>query len=148
MTKVTYDTDFYAWTQAQAAHLRAKEWPALDVDNLAEEIESLGIADEHAITRHLQRLLLHLLKWRYQPTHRTPSWRRSIRQARDAIADRIERSPTLRDYPVRRLPLAYRRARRDAAEETGLPLATFPETCPWPVAQLLEEDFWPEEGAP
>jgi hypothetical protein len=144
MTKVAYDTDFYAWTRAQAAALRAKDWPTLDQDHLAEEIDSLGIADEHAITRHLQRLLLHCLKWRYQPTRRTPSWRRSIRQARDAIADRIARSPSLGDYPLQRMPLAYRRARRDAADETGLPLATFPETCPWALDQVLDEDWWPE----
>jgi Domain of unknown function DUF29 len=144
MTKAAYDTDFYAWTRAQAQALRAKDWPALDLNHLAEEVDSLGIADEHAITRQLQRLLRHLLKWRYQPTHRTPSWRRSIRQPRDAIADRIERSPSLREYPVRRVPLAYRRARRDAAEETGLPLAIFPETCPWTLEQVLDEDFWPE----
>jgi peptidoglycan/xylan/chitin deacetylase (PgdA/CDA1 family) len=145
MPSPTYDTDFYTWTQTQAEALRTKNLAALDLEHLAEEIESLGIADEHAITRHLQRLVLHLLKWRYQPTHRTPSWRRSIRQSRDAIADRIERSPGLRDYPAGRLPLAYRRARRDAAEETGLPLTTFPEVCPWPLAQVLEEDFWPED---
>jgi hypothetical protein len=144
MTKAAYDTDLYAWTQAQAQALRAKDWPALDVDHLAEEIDSVGIADEHAITRHLQRLLRHLLKWRYQPMHRAPSWRRSIHQARDAIADRLERSPSLRNYPARRVPLAYRRARRDAADETGLPLATFPETCPWALAQVLDENFWPE----
>jgi len=144
MTTPDYDTDFYAWTQAQAAVLRAKEWKTLDIDHLAEEIEGLGINAEHAITRQLQRLLLHLLKWRYQPTHRTPSWRRSIRQARDAIADRIERSHSLRDYPPQRLPLAYRRARRDAADDAGLPLTTFPEVCPWSIEQVLAEDFWPE----
>ena len=145
MTSPSYGTDFYAWTRVQAAALRAKEWKTLDIDHLAEEIESLGINAEHAITRQLQRLLLHLLKWHYQPTHRTPSWRRSIRQARDAIADRIDRSPSLRDYPLQRMPLAYRRARRDAADDTGLPLATFPESSPWPLAQVLDEDFWPQE---
>ena len=103
---------------------------------------------EHAITHQLQRLLLHLLKWRYQPTHRTPSWRRSIRQARDAIADPIDRSPSLLDYPLQRMPLAYRRrARRDEAEDTGLPLAALLEACPWPLAQVLDEDFWPQEAA-
>jgi Domain of unknown function DUF29 len=147
MTAPNYDADFYTWTQAQAAALRAKDWADLDIEHLAEEIESLGIADEHAITRQLQRLLWHLLKWRYQPTHRTPSWRRTIRQARDAIGDRLERSPSLRDYPAQRLPLAYRRARRDAVDETGLPLATFPEVCPWTIAQVLDEDFWPEAPA-
>jgi hypothetical protein len=144
MTHPSYDTDFYAWTQTQAAALRAKDVAALDLENLAEEIDSLGINTEHAITRQLQRLLLHLLKWRYQPTHHTTSWRRSIRQARDSIADRLDRSRSLRDYPPQRLPLAYRRARRDAAEDTGLPLSTFPETCPWSVTQVLDEDFWPE----
>jgi hypothetical protein len=144
MSDIDYDTDFYAWTQAQTTALRAKDWPAVDLEHVAEEIESLGIADEHAITRQLQRLLLHLLKWCYQPTHQTTSWRRSIRQARDAIADRITRSPSLRDYPTQRVSLTYRRARRDAADETGLPLATFPETCPWPVARVLDEEFWPE----
>jgi hypothetical protein len=146
MTAPTYDTDFYAWTQAQAAAIRAKDLARLDIAHLAEEIESLGIADEHAITRRLQRLLAHLLKWQYQPTHRTRSWRRSIEQARDAIADRIARSPSLRDFPAQRLALAYRRARRDARTDTGFPLATFPETCPWALADVLTDDWWPPEA--
>ena len=143
MTTPTYETDFYAWTQAQAAAIRAKDLARLDIVHLAEEIESLGIADEHAITRQLQRLLQHLLKWQYQPTHRARSWRRSIDQARDAIADRLTRSPSLQGYPAQRLALAYRRARRDARTDTGFPLTTFPEACPWTVEQVLDEDFWP-----
>ena len=150
MTKTTYDTDFYAWTQAQAAALRAKKWLALDVDNLAEEIESLGRSDRRAITHQLERLLLHLLKWVYQPDQRARrgrGWRGSVRQARTAIADLLEESPSLRDYPAQRVALAYQRARQQSAIQTGLPLATFPETCPWSSAQLLDEDFWPEDGA-
>jgi ribosomal protein L29 len=145
MTTPNHDTDFYAWTQAQAAAIRAKDVAALDLEHLAEEIESLGMNEKRALSRQLQRLLAHLLKWRFQPTHRTPSWRRTIRQARDAIADVLETSHSLHDYPRQRLPLAYRRARRDAADDTGLPLATFPEACPWPIEQVLDEDFWPEE---
>ena len=139
-----YDDDLYAWTREQAEYLRSGRWGAIDTVHVAEEIEELGINAEHAITRQLQRLLLHLLKWRYQPTHQTLSWRRSIRQSRDAITDRIDRSHSLRDYPLQRLPLAYRRAKRDAADDTGLPLATFPEVCPWSIAQVLDEDFWPD----
>jgi hypothetical protein len=146
MSTSTYDTDFYAWTQAQAAAIRAKDLSRLDIEHLAEEIESLGIADEHAISRQLQRLLAHLLKWHYQPTHRSPSWRRSIHQARDAIADRITRSPSLQGHPAHRFSLAYRRARRDAMTDTGLPLAMFPETCPWALADVLAEDWWPPEA--
>ena len=144
MTTPDYDTDFYAWTQVQAAAIRAKEWAALDLEHLAEELEALGMNEKRAIGRQLTRLLTHLLKWRYQPTHRTPSWRRSINQARDAISDVLADNRTLRDAPRQQLPLAYRRARRDAIDQTGLPRATFPEACEWPIAQVLDEDFWPE----
>jgi hypothetical protein len=139
-----YDTDCYAWTQTQTAAIRAKEWAALDIEHVAEAIETLGMHEKRAMSRQLQRLLAHLLKWRYQPTHRTPNWRRTTRQARDAIADVTEGSHSLHDYPAQRVPLAYRRARRDAADDTGLPLATFPEACPWLIEQVLDEDFWPE----
>src|SRR5919204_82762 len=70
-----YDTDFYRWTQKQAAALRAKDFAALDLENLAEEVESLGRSDRRAIVSHLERLLLHLLKWREHPQGRGPSGR-------------------------------------------------------------------------
>jgi hypothetical protein len=143
-----YDTDFYAWTQAQAGALATKQWHALDLEHLVEEIADLGHEQRHAVSSQLCRLLQHLLKWRYHPTHRSPSWRRSIRQARHAIARRLEQSPSLRQVVPSLLGGEYRRARRDAQDETGLPLATFPESCPWSVDQLLDEDFWPDAETP
>jgi hypothetical protein len=146
MTTPDYDTDFYAWTQAQAQALQAKDWPTLDVDHLAEEIADLGSNHRYAIESQLERLLLHLLKWRYDPA-REPRrlWRLSIRHARREIAKRLADSPSLRKHPGRYLTTAYRHAREDAADETGLTMATFPEACPWTVAQVLDENFW-EEG--
>ena len=144
MTTPDYETDYYAWAMHQAAAIRAKDVAALDIEHVAEAIETVGMNEKRAISRQLQRLLAHLLKWCYQPTHRTPSWRRTIRQARNTIADVLEYSHSLRHYPAQRVPLAYRRARRDAADDTGLPLATFPEGCPWTVAQVLDEEFLPE----
>jgi hypothetical protein len=148
MDESLYDIDFYTWTLTQAMALRTKDVAALDLEHLAEEIESLGRSDRRAITHQLERMLLHLLKWRNQADRRTragKSRRSSIYQARSAIADLIEESPSLCDYPAERLALAYRRARQQAAHQTGLPLATFPETCPWPLAQVLDEEFWPDE---
>jgi hypothetical protein len=139
-----YDTDFYTWTQTQAAALRAKDWAALDLDHLAEEIEALGNEQRHAVRSHLRVLLWHVLKWAYQPDHRGPSWRTSILNARVEIADRLEDYPSLRPRVPTLLASAYPRARRLASAETGLPLATFPEACPWTVEQVLDEDFWPE----
>jgi Domain of unknown function DUF29 len=144
-----YDTDFYTWAQTQAEALRAKDWAALDLDNLAEEIESLGRSERFAIESHLQNLLTHLLMWRDDPaTEPRRGWRITIRNARLDIAKRA--LGRLQDYPAQYLATAYRHARADAADETGLALATFPEACPWTVAQVLDETFWPEtiEGQP
>ncbi len=144
MTTPPYDTDFYAWTQAQAQALQTKDWPALDIEPLVEVIEIIGMHETRAMSRQWPRLLAPRLTWRDQSTHRTPSWRRTIGQARDAIVDVIDGRHSRHNDPAQRVPLAYRRARRDAADDTGLPLVTCPEVCPWPIAQVLDEEFWPE----
>jgi hypothetical protein len=148
MTDTLYDTDFYQWTQAQAAHLRAKEWSALDVDHLAEEIESLGASDRRALRSHLMRLSQHLLKWHHQPQRRGESRQQSIDNARLQIELILQDSPSLREFLPKAFTWAYPRSRKEAAKETGLPLETFPETCPWSLDQLQDEDFLPEAGEP
>lgn len=145
MSQTTYDADFYSWTQHQAAALRAKDFTALDLEHLAEEIESLGRSDRYAVESQLERLVLHLLKWRYDPAMEPRRlWQLTIIHARREIAKRVEDSPSLQDHPAHYLAIAYRHAREDAVVETGLPLATFPETCPWTVDQLLDSGFLPE----
>ena len=143
MTKAAYDTDFYAWTQAQAEALRAKNWAQLDIEHLAEEIESLGRSERYAIESQMERLLLHLLKWLYDPATRPRrGWRLTIEHARREIAKRA--TGALRDYSAQYLATAYRHARRDATIHTSRPPATFPDACPWSVEQVLDVDFLPE----
>ncbi len=139
-----YDTDFYAWAAQQAAALRAKDWAALDLEHLAEEVEDLRKTERKAVRSQLRRLTSHLLKWAYQPARRSDSWQATIDDARRLVADWLEEDGSL----TRELPAlaqwAYPRARREAAKDTRLPLATFPEDCPWLIEQVLDEDFWPE----
>jgi hypothetical protein len=141
-----YDRDFYAWTLAQAEALRAKDWQALDPEHLAEEIEGLGKRDRRALQSNLRILLLHLLKVAHQRQPRL-SWLRSIRNSREAIELVLGDSPSLRRELPDSLAWAYPKARRAAAEETKLPLATFPEQCPWNLDQLQDDDFLPERPA-
>jgi uncharacterized damage-inducible protein DinB len=82
MTTTTYDADFYQWTQQQADLLRQGALSALDTENLAEEIESMGKSGQRAVESDLRNILLHLLKWQYQPERRGNSWRLSIRDGR------------------------------------------------------------------
>jgi len=142
-----YDQDFFAWTQTTAALIRGGKWYDLDPASVAEEIESLGKSDRRTLGSHLKNLVLHLLKWHYQPASRQPghSWRQSIRNARAEIAVLLEDSPSLRQAVPLLLARWYPLARQDAADETGLLLATFPEVCPWTAAQVLDAEFWPEE---
>jgi Domain of unknown function DUF29 len=144
-----YDTDFYAWTQAQAALLRNGKVQALDLANLAEEIESLGKSDRRALGSHLTGLVMHLLKWSYQPEKRQTgqSWYTSIANHRREIRYVVDDSPSLRRLLPELLAKEYAHARRIASAETGLPLATFPDVCPWTHEQVVDEDFWPEETA-
>jgi Domain of unknown function DUF29 len=144
MTTPDYDTDFYAWTQAQVDALRAKDWAALDLPHVIEEIADLGNEQRHAVESHLRILLAHLLKWRYQPQRRRRSWQTSILNVRTEITRRLERNPSLQRAWPEMLAWAYPKARQLAASETGLPRATFPEACPWTIAQLQDEDFLPE----
>ena len=71
-------------------------------------------------------------------------WRRSIHNTRDTLQLVLDDSMTLQRQLPAILSEAYPRVRRQAHEHTGLPLATFPEGCPWAIAQVLDENFWPE----
>ena len=144
-----YEEDFHRWCLDQARALRALSAMRanlavpLDLDNLAEEIESLGISQLHELRARLRQLLAHLLKWCYQPQRRSRSWRTTLRVQRDALADLFESSPSLKRRLAEELPKAYEKARRLAADETGLPLATFPETCPFTLEEIEDPEFLP-----
>ncbi len=143
-TPNAYDRDFYAWTQEQAALLERRHLDALDLENLLEEVTCLGRSEKRTLGSHARNLLLHLLTWQYQPAMRQHSWHDSITEARYEMEDTLRESPSLRREVSSFVALQYPRARKKAHAATSLPLATFPETCPWTVTQLLEVDFFPE----
>jgi hypothetical protein len=95
MRQSLYDTDVYAWTQTPATALRRRDWTALDVEPLAEEIESLGRRDRPAIVSQLTRVLHHSLKWRYDPSPEPRcGWQLTLLPARQELAEPLAESPT------------------------------------------------------
>ena len=139
-----YERDFYAWTQEQAAKLRARAHDDIDWENAAEEIETLGRSDKREVRNRLIIILAHLLKWQFQPGKRSSGWRGSLAESRDQIRELIDESASLRPYPASVRDGAYRIARLKAAGESELPEPHFPETCPYSVEQILDLDFLPE----
>ena len=141
---VAYDEDFFAWTQEQARLLRDGEFSQLDVENVAEELESMGRSDKRELRSRLIQLLMHLLKWQYQPGFRSHSWTSTIAEQRDQVKESLDESPSLRPTVMVDLSRAYKVARIKAAGETGFSEKTFPELCPYTPEQILSEDFLPK----
>jgi hypothetical protein len=136
-----YDRDFYAWANEQAALLRAGALAAADIDHIAEEIETLGRSEKRELVSRLEVLLLHLLKWRFQPERRDKSWEVSILNTRDALVVHMADNPSLKSVLPESVATAYRRARRSASVETGLPDSAFPLECPWTFGEAIESDI-------
>ena len=138
-----YDNDFFAWSREQAELLRAGKLGEADIERIADEIESLGRAEKGELIGAFRLLLLHLLRWRYQPGRRGPSAEARIRVLRNRVEDHLEVNPSLRTVLPEALAFAYRYAPQEAVAETGLAASTFPAACPWTVEQALDDSFWP-----
>ena len=134
-----YDRDFAAWAEAQAEALRAGRLDALDLAHLAEEIGDLSNREGDALESHLETLVLHLLKWRYQPARRSRSWEATIKVARRNVAKLLRRSPSLRPGLGASLAEIYPNARIRAAVATRLPDDALPERCPFTLDQVTGE---------
>jgi hypothetical protein len=139
-----YDTDFYAWANQQAALLRAGRMDVADIAHIAEEIESMGKLEKRELINRLAVLLVHLLKWRYQPGLHGTSWRLSVEEQRRQIRRHMADNPSLKPFLAEAIDEAFGDARIGAERESGLPRRTFPEICSWSYAQMLDDDFWPE----
>ncbi|HIK18659.1 MAG TPA: DUF29 domain-containing protein [Leptolyngbyaceae cyanobacterium M33_DOE_097] len=137
-------TDFSLWIDQTAQLLQERRWQEIDLPRLIEEVENLGKSERRGIASQLTRLLLHLLKWQYQPERRSDSWLDSITDARTQIELIIEDSPSLQSYPAEQIETSYQRARRQVAQQTKLELAVFPANCPYPLTQVLAEGWLPE----
>jgi hypothetical protein len=139
-----YERDFNSWVEEQIALLEARAFDRLDLANLIEEIADMARSQKRAIRSALVVLLTHLLKWQYQPDHRSTGWAGSIVEHRRRILEEIEDSPSLVGYPGEIFERCYRAAREQAAAETGLAKSSFAETSPYGVKQALDPDFLPE----
>ena len=126
-----YDSDFYSWSQEQGRLVREGRWSDVDRENIAEEIESLGREQFNKLESAFRMLLMHMLKWDHQPERRSRSWSVTIATQRIELEDVLADNPGLKPRINEAIARGHRKARLEAANETGLSLRTFPETCPY-----------------
>jgi hypothetical protein len=147
MSNTLYDQDFFAWANEQAALLRAGRLAEADIDHIAEEIESMGKTEKRELVSRLTALLLHLLKWQFQPDRRGANWEATIAVQRDDLADHLIDNPSLQAKLPEAVASAFSKAVIMTYGETGLRAQTLPTICPWPCEQIMDPAFWPDPAS-
>ena len=137
----SYDRDFYSWSLEQPRLVREGRWSAVDRENVAEEIESLGREQFNKLESALRVLILHMLKWDHQSRKRSRSWALSIEAQRVELDHVLSDNPGLKPRIGEAIERAYRRARIETAKETGLEKAAFPEECSYSWHDILAREF-------
>jgi hypothetical protein len=132
-----YEKDFFSWTTKQVNFLKQKEFTKLDIENLIEEIESLGRSEKRTLQSHLENLLMHMLKTKYQQEKKSVSCSLSIKNSRLKAKQVLHENPSLKPKLEEIIKRAYESARLEAALETGLPEKRFPKKCEWTLAEIL-----------
>jgi hypothetical protein len=139
-----YETDFNLWIEQTVNHLKKGNLQALDLDNLIEEISDMGRNNRREVFSRLKVLLMHLLKWQYQPEKRTNSWINTIDEQREQLELILRDSPSLKPYLADIFAECYQKEVRGTVNETNLPKETFPVDCPFTQEQVLNWDYFPE----
>ena len=144
--KDLYDEDFYVWTESQAELLRQRQFEALDLDNLIEEVEALGRAEKSGVLNNASVVIEHLLKLQHSPAQEPRNtWRASVREHRRRLHRDL--TPRLRQILDAELPTLYAEIRDDTAallRDYGEHAAAdaLPETCPYTLDQIAG-GWWP-----
>ncbi len=138
-----YESDYDAWFQANLNLLRNSQFTELDLEHFIEELEDMSKKSRRELANRMVILLAHLLKWQYQPTNISSSWRGSILEQRLQIKRELRFSPSLKPYLPDAVLNAYPDAIELASKETGLDKNVFPKTCTYSIEQILAEDFFP-----
>lgn len=142
--QILYETDYFQWLETTVQKLRSGDYTSVDWENLIEEIEDMGRSERRSLESNLIVVLLHLLKWQYQPERRSGSWEASIIEHRRRIRKALKESPSLKPYLESILGESYEEAIKQAKAETGMPLETFPVECPYDLPVAIDDNFLPQ----
>jgi hypothetical protein len=142
MNIIDYEADFYGWTQQQAQLLQNKQIEQIDWNHVAEEIKDMGRSEKRELGNRLEILIMHLLKWQFQPNLRSRSWQLTVKEQRFRLEKLLEENPSLKFSIEDVKKKIYSLAVISAEKETGL--SCFPETCPYDLTEILSAGFFPE----
>lgn len=143
-TPELYEKDFYLWAMTNAELLRQGKLSEIDIENMAEEIEAMGMSQRRELESRLVVLIMHLLKWEYQSPLRVGSWKNTVNTQRDELRRLMKMSPSLKSIVHEAVGDAYDSARFLFEDETGISRKILPVQCPYTFEQAMDHEFWPE----
>ena len=145
---VSYDEDFFAWSEQQAAVLRdlarsTRGLPnALDLERVAEEIEDVGRAELNSVKSYIRQILAHLIKVGSEPAPGPAShWRKEVVAFHSALLDAFTPSMAQRLDLDRLWRRAIKEAEAALEDEGGAPAPGLPRDCPFGLDALVSEAF-------
>ncbi|MEH2378928.1 MAG: DUF29 domain-containing protein [Nostoc sp.] len=148
-SQTLYDQDYYLWLKTTINQLRARQFLSVDLDNLLEELETMGRREKRRMKSLLIRLFEHLLKLTYWDKERERNeghWKGEIRTFRREIKDQLKESPSLKPYILEIFDECYQDARAEASDRSKLPIDTFPVVLLGSLEQILDENWFPESN--
>jgi hypothetical protein len=146
-TSNLYEQDFYLWLQTTAKLLREKKLDQVDLENLIEEIESMGRSERKELKSRLTTLIEHLLKikyWQAEKTNNARGWRQTIVEQRRQIEYILSDSPSLKGLLSEIVNECYVNARKDILKKYELDGEIFPSESAFSLEDILNEDYIPD----
>lgn len=141
-----YDQDYNLWLEKTIKQLKSSKFSEIDIENLIEELESMGRSDKRALKSLLTRLFEHLLKIAYWETEREYNyrgWNGEIQNFRIQIRELLKDSPSLKVYLVEIFEECYQDAKKITIKKTGLESDLFPDKPIANLEQVLDDDWLP-----
>ena len=142
-TPSLYEQDILLWVEDTVAKLKAGDFQNLDLENLIEEVESVGRSDRKELLNRLIVLFEHLLKRLYvKSPDDYNGWERTIRTQRNCLGVLIEGAPSLQIQWQQKCDRAWMVALKTVRKEYKN--VTFPHQWPYSLEleSLLDRDFW------
>ncbi len=142
--KDLYEADEHEWLWENVKLIDQGRVDEIDHEHIREFLEDMAKRDHREVYSRLKVLLMHLLKWKYQPNKRTKSWKVTIRNQRDDLNFDFDESKTLKNYGLKQFDKTYKKARQLSSDETGLDMSVFPGKAPFSFHEIMNDDFFPD----
>ncbi|BAZ52797.1 hypothetical protein NIES4103_54620 [Nostoc sp. NIES-4103] len=143
-SQALYETDYLQWIETIVEKLQSQDYANVDWENLIEEIADMGRSERRSLKSNLIVILVHLLKWQFQPENRSGSWEGSIIEHRRRVNEGLHDSPSLKSYLESIFAECYAQAVKQAKAETGLTIEFFPILCPYELLEVTNDEYLPD----